>query len=69
MFNVPSNCDRCGKDLNGRHTMSMFNTDIICMDCKAAERKREDYAQAQAADIAQIKLGNYNFQGIGLGGR
>lgn len=64
-FYVPENCDRCHKPLNGRHIMSMYNTDIICMDCKAAERERADYKQAQDADIMQIRSGNYNFAGIG----
>ena len=33
-------CDRCGKPTNNLTIMSMFNDDIICMDCKEAERKR-----------------------------
>jgi hypothetical protein len=28
------NCNRCGKETNV-HMMSMFNTEEICMDCKA----------------------------------
>ncbi len=43
----------------------MYNTDIICMSCKDAERKQINYKDAQEADIAQIKQGNYNFEGIG----
>ena len=66
MFDFPTNCDRCGKDLSGGWTMSMFNTDHICMECKKKERQRPDYKQAQDAEIAQIKAGNYNFEGIGL---
>lgn len=46
--------------------MSMFNTQIICMKCKGAERQRPDYNDAVAADVAEIKKGNLNFEGIGL---
>ena len=61
-----TNCDRCHKPTNGITTMSMYNEQIICMDCKDKERKREDYDKAVKADIDQIKNGNYNFKGIGL---
>jgi hypothetical protein len=36
------NCNRCGKETSV-HIMSMFNTEEICMDCKAAEEMRADY--------------------------
>ena len=58
-------CDRCGGALEKGRTMSMFNTDCICMDCKAKERKRPDYREALEADHSEIKKGNYNFKGIG----
>ena len=58
-------CDRCGKPTNGKTIMSMFNTDVICMSCKEAERNHPDYKKAQQADIDAIKAGNYNFSGIG----
>lgn len=57
-------CARCKKVANP-HIMSMFNTDLICMDCKEKERQRPDYRDAVKADIEEIKKGNYNFQGIG----
>lgn len=60
------NCDRCHKPTNGVTTMSMYNEDIICMPCKDAERKRDDYKKASDADNAEIKNGNFNFKGIGL---
>ena len=44
------NCHRCGKATLG-HIMSMLNAELICMDCKAAERKRPDYKQAEARDL------------------
>lgn len=46
--------------------MSMFNEQIICLKCKGKERGRADYKDAVNADIAEIKKGNHNFEGIGL---
>lgn len=60
-------CDRCGKELTVR-IMSMYNEDVICMECKAAETRRPDYAAAVKADDDEIRKGNFNFKGIGLGG-
>lgn len=65
-FYTVSKCDRCGGSLEGGRILSMFNTDVLCMKCKDEERKRPDYKAAQEADIAEIKKGNYNFEGIGL---
>ncbi len=58
-------CDRCFKETRST-IMSMFNTDIICMDCKSRERKRPEYKTAVDADDDAIRAGNYNFKGIGL---
>ena len=58
-------CDRCGSSLQGGRTMSMFNTDCICMACELRERQDPRYKEAQEADRAQIIAGNYNFKGIG----
>lgn len=58
-------CDRCGAPLTVR-TMSMFNTDVICMDCKKKERDRPDYHKAVEADNAAIRRGDRNFKGIGF---
>lgn len=44
-------CDRCGK--GGALIMSMFNQQMICMDCKNAETKRSDYKQAEAQDMRE----------------
>lgn len=46
--------------------MSMYNYEIICMDCKSAEKKRDDYKKAVDTEMAEIKKGNYNYEGIGL---
>ncbi len=57
-------CDRCGGDLKGGRTMSMFNRDCICLDCKAKEKQDKDYDKAVQAEQEAIKKGDYNFQGI-----
>ncbi len=57
-------CMRCGKE-SIAITMSMFNTDRICMECQEIERGHSDYEKAREADLAQIRSGNYNFAGIG----
>lgn len=60
------NCQRCNKPTNGITIMSMFSTQIICMDCKEKETQDPRYADAVKADNEQIKKGNFNFKGIGL---
>lgn len=64
-FYTQKHCDRCGGSLKGGRTMSMFNEDCICMECKAKEKQRPDYRKAVEADREEIKKGNYNFKGIG----
>lgn len=58
-------CPRCGNDLHSS-SMSSFNTETICTDCKIEERGFPNYERAVAADDAQILQRNYRFQGIGL---
>ena len=65
-FFTQTKCDRCGGSLEEGRTMSMFNTQVICMTCKEKEQQREDYHKAVEADHAEIRKGNYNFEGIGL---
>lgn len=65
-FFSQQNCDRCGKPLTGGRIMSKFNTDCICMDCKRKETQMAEYNSACEAEIAAVKLGERNFQGIGL---
>ncbi len=57
-------CDRCHGSLEGGRTMSMYNTDCICIKCKEEETKRPDYKKAVNADHEEIKKGNYNYSGI-----
>ncbi len=58
-------CQRCGKKTD-MHTMSWFNTQLICMDCDAKEHKRSDIKKAKDAELKEVKKGNLNFKGIGL---
>ena len=58
-------CDRCGRILIGEpFTMSMFNTDCICMKCKEKEQKDPDYDKAVEAVHEQEKRGNRYYPGI-----
>lgn len=66
-FFSQTRCDRCGGELNGGRTMSMYNEDTICMKCADAERRRDDYARARDAERAAVLSGNRNFRGVGLG--
>ncbi len=56
-------CHRCGEESN-MYIMSMYSTALICMECKDREEKRSDYKDAVDADVAEIKRGNFNFEGI-----
>ena len=60
-----THCDRCGQPLHGCSIMSMFNTDVICMNCKMKEKSDPRYRKAVEADNEAIRNGNYNFKGIG----
>lgn len=66
LFNK-TNCDRCGESLQGKsRTMSMYNTQCICMNCMDKESKREDYSYAKYMVHREVVKGNYNFEGVGL---
>ena len=47
-------------------TMSRFNTQMVCIACINAERAHPDYPAAEAAELASVRAGNYNFEGVGL---
>jgi hypothetical protein len=57
-------CDRCYKPMTA-YSMSFFNTDVICFDCRKKEREHPDFTKAREADEQAIMQGNYNFKGIG----
>ncbi len=50
----------------GCHSVSYFNTEDICCDCKTDERHFPGYAAALAAEEAAVRGGNLNFPGVGL---
>ena len=58
-------CQRCGKP-SISHTMSFFNTSLICNTCDEKERERDDFEDARNADEDAIRQGNHNFPGIGF---
>ena len=57
-------CDRCGKDTNGKTTMSIFNQDVICLPCKENEKKDPDYELARQAEAEAVKRGDMNYPGL-----
>ena len=64
-FLTKKRCDRCGGSLEGGRTMSRFDTACICMACAEAETRHPDYQKAVEAELAEIRKGNRNFEGIG----
>ena len=58
-------CHRCDKKTNS-HTMSWFNTELICMDCSNKEKSHPKYQEAKDKELEQVKKGNYNYEGIGF---
>jgi len=59
-------CQRCFNDTGGVSIMSMFNEQMICMDCLEREKKNPRYNEAREAEAAACRRGDYNFPGIGL---
>jgi hypothetical protein len=57
-------CKRCGKETDV-FIMSMFNKDLICMECKSKEEKHPKYREAIEKNNEEIRKGNYTFNGIG----
>ena len=58
-------CQRCKKETL-IHTMSMFNTQEICLECEEREKDSPRYQEAREAELKAVQSGNYNFKGIGL---
>lgn len=50
--NWNGHCQRCWKQ-SASYIMSMYSQALICVDCKDAETKRDDYKQAVDRDIAE----------------
>ena len=58
-------CDRCGESEVGYLTGSVFNTEMICMACEDKERDHPKYNLARETERMEVRMGNYNFKGIG----
>lgn len=59
-------CARCGVPLESVvHTTSMFNKDVICVDCKDREKRHPLYEKAVKVEREEVLKGNYNYEGIG----
>ena len=56
----PRVCARCAERLTGS-SMSRYNSDVLCMACLTDERSLPSYAACEAAELAAVKRGNYNF--------
>ena len=58
-------CDRCKKPTS-TFKMSIFNTEMICMECLKEEEAHPLYHHAKAIELGECRKGNLNFEGIGL---
>lgn len=58
-------CDRCRRETDTT-IMSMFNTDVLCLDCKDAEERDPRYEEARRAEEEACRRGEFNFPGVGL---
>lgn len=65
MYFAGTRCDRCYKETR-ISVVSYFNTDTICIDCRAKERAHPEYQKAVDAEVEAVKAGNLNYSGIGL---
>jgi hypothetical protein len=57
-------CERCQSECLST-ICSMFNTDMVCRDCKRKEEAHPEYENARSAEMAAVQSGDYNFPGIG----
>lgn len=62
---TPGHCERCRKATDTT-ICSMFNTEMICMECKQMEAAHPDYQLARDTEHQAVLSGDYNFPGIGL---
>ena len=56
-------CDRCHKPTGGVTIMSIFNQDVICMNCKNEEKEDPEYEAACIAEREAVMKGEMNFPG------
>lgn len=58
-------CARCGVPLDV-WIMSVFNTELICMECKEDEKLAPGYSRARAIEVEHVHSRDFNFTGVGL---
>lgn len=58
-------CERCGEKAHA-FTGSYFNTETICLPCRAIEEVHPGFAHAQRAEVAAVQAGDMNYPGVGL---
>jgi hypothetical protein len=63
--NTMTTCKRCGTETDCT-SISIFNRDAICVECKDAERHHPRYRAACDAEIEAIRRGEADFPGIGF---
>lgn len=56
-------CDRCRKPTGGSTTMSIFNTNVICMSCKDEESKDPEYKAAEIEEREAFLSGIKDYPG------
>lgn len=56
-------CDRCKGSTNNSTTMSIFNEDVICMDCKEKEKKDPEYKAACEEEREALRKGITDYKG------
>ena len=61
---MSTKCERCGEPTIVL-IMSIFNTEMICLDCNEKEIVHPDYRRAKNEELKEVRNGNYNFEGIG----
>tara|TARA_B100001123_G_C14711921_1_gene789500 strand:- start:217 stop:477 length:261 start_codon:yes stop_codon:yes gene_type:complete len=64
-FGSLTHCDRCGKEATVK-TNSVFNIEMICLECCGAERSHHLFKYAREKETQEVENGNYNFEGIGI---
>jgi hypothetical protein len=58
-------CGRCHA-LNVATTMSLFDEQMLCPECREDETFAPNYDAARAAERAAVRWGNLRFPGVGL---
>jgi hypothetical protein len=57
------NCERCSS-CSTTTSMSWFNTEMLCIDCKEKEKNHPLFNKAKEIENQKVMQGDYNFPGI-----